>query len=331
MSFELMVMKNVPLTSVNDPDEVAISLLTQIGYLSEGYNPRTNVGSIRESIPYRLFMECLLKNPEKGWKVEELTSILKTTPPTVYRHLNKMKTIGILDEDTEGNGENGGKTYRLKYRNVSVAWNFVETNAKAVMRQYREAVDFIEDEMKRDKKEGKAENVKKDMGWRNEAFSLRICDNMIRTRAGLETAMMDFLMSAGYISRVENLETEADIRKGIPYRLFMDCFMKRRDRLWEVDDLATYLNTTRPTVYRHLNKLQAIGLIEGFLIGKNYPLRKGYSLRYGNLSQAWFFVEENVQTAMQSYRKTVDHLKDLLSENEGGDDKWQKKRRRKKR
>lgn len=328
-----MVVKNVPLTSINDPDEVAVNFLTQIGYLSEGYNPRTNVKSIRESIPYRLFVECLLRKPEKGWKVDELTGILKTTPPTVYRHLNKIKTIGILEEDSEGDGENGGKSYRLKYRDISVAWNFVETNARAVMQNYRNAVDFIEDEMKSEKKVERKEgngDIKKDMSWQNAEFSLKICDAPIRMNRGIESAVTDFLISAGYITRIENIETEGEIRKGIPYRLFVDCFMKRRDRLWEVDALATYLNTTRPTVYRHLNKLQSLGLLEGFFIGKNYPLRKGYCLRYGNLSQAWYFVEENVHTALQNYRKSVDHLYDLISKKEGGEDKCQKRKRRKK-
>ena len=37
-------------------------------------------------------------------------------------------------------------------------------------------------------------------------------------------------------------------------------------------------------------------------------VKKGYKLRYSNLSKAWTFVEAHVSVAMENYRKTVDHL-----------------------
>jgi len=42
--------------------------------------------------------------------------------------------------------------------------------------------------------------------------------------------------------------------------------------------------------------------------------KKGYRIRYGNLSKAWNFVESNVQIAMENYRKTVDHVQNLSQE-----------------
>jgi len=39
--------------------------------------------------------------------------------------------------------------------------------------------------------------------------------------------------------------------------------------------------------------------------------RKGYRIRYGNLTKAWNFVEANVEVAMENYRKTVEHLAKL--------------------
>ena len=56
MSFELNVVNNTPLTPLSDIDEVAILFLHQVGYFSKGYDPKTDVTDIRDSVPYRLFV-----------------------------------------------------------------------------------------------------------------------------------------------------------------------------------------------------------------------------------------------------------------------------------
>jgi len=57
MSFELNVVSNTPLTPLTEIDEVSLILLNQIGYFPKGYEPHTDAATIRESIPYRLFVE----------------------------------------------------------------------------------------------------------------------------------------------------------------------------------------------------------------------------------------------------------------------------------
>ncbi|HWG90056.1 MAG TPA: helix-turn-helix domain-containing protein [Candidatus Thermoplasmatota archaeon] len=140
MGFELAVVSNTPLTPVNDLETVAVQFLTQIGYLPGGENPR-------ESLPYRLFMDCFLRRPEKQWSVEELIATLETSRPTVYRHLNKLKSLDLLEETTvrtEGEAQIR-KTYRLRYGNLSKAWNFVEANVKVAMENYRKTIDHLHD------------------------------------------------------------------------------------------------------------------------------------------------------------------------------------------
>ena len=44
----------------------------QIGYIPKGYDPKTAASNIRESIPYRLFMEFFMSNMSRLWSVEEL-------------------------------------------------------------------------------------------------------------------------------------------------------------------------------------------------------------------------------------------------------------------
>ncbi len=126
-----------------------------------------------------------------------------------------------------------------------------------------------------------------------------------------------FLEQIGYITK----GSEPDI----PLSLFMDCFMTQPDKPWVADEMAVKLNTSLPTIYRHLNKLKSMDILEEIKLediiktdeGKEIKqIKKGYKLRYSSLSKAWNFVEAHVDAAMDSYRKTIDHLQ-VLMENEG--------------
>ena len=69
--FELQVVSNTPMTGVDDLDVLAETFLVQIGYLPKGYDPRSaGALSVRDSIPYRLFMDFFMKNPSKAWTAE---------------------------------------------------------------------------------------------------------------------------------------------------------------------------------------------------------------------------------------------------------------------
>jgi len=46
----------------------------------------------------------------------------------------------------------------------------------------------------------------------------------------------------------------------------------------------------------------------------NNQVRKGYRIRFGDIVKAWSFTEANVNMAMENYRKTVIHFRDLLSQ-----------------
>lgn len=144
MSFELNVVTNTPLTPLNDIDEVAIIFLNQVGYFPKGYDPKTNVTDIRDSVPYRLFVEHFLDRMEKAWIVDDLATALGVTKATVYRHINKLKGFDILEEmpveDADGNSRKG---YRIRYGNLSKAWNFTEAHVQVAMENYRKTVDHL--------------------------------------------------------------------------------------------------------------------------------------------------------------------------------------------
>ena len=146
MSFELNVVSNTPLTPLSDIDEVAMLFLNQIGYFSKGYDPKTDVTDIRDSVPYRLFVEFFLGRTDKAWIVEDLATAIGTTKATVYRHVNKLKGFDILEEmsveDADGNPRKG---YRIRYGNLSKAWNFTEAHVNVAMENYRKTVDHLQE------------------------------------------------------------------------------------------------------------------------------------------------------------------------------------------
>ena len=151
MPFELVVTSNTPLTPVNDLDQVAIALLRQVGYLDRGADDEA---AVRKGVAYRLVRDCFLLRPEKAWTADELIAALDTTRPTLYRHLNKLKALDVLEESEGGEDVTGRKAYRIRYGNLAKAWNFVEANVKIAMENYRRTVDHLQALAERAAREG---------------------------------------------------------------------------------------------------------------------------------------------------------------------------------
>ena len=97
----------------------------------------------------------------------------------------------------------------------------------------------------------------------------------------------------------------------VPFRIFRDYFLMRSGRPWLVDEIAVDLGATKATVYRHINKLKGLDILEEVYVDREGQRKKGYRIRYGNISKAWNFTESNIQAATESYRKTVDHIQKL--------------------
>jgi AcrR family transcriptional regulator len=105
-----------------------------------------------------------------------------------------------------------------------------------------------------------------------------------------------------------------EISKNLAYRLFKDCLLDRPDRSWTMRELMAVLDTSKPTLYRHLKKLEALDLMERGLRGESPRSSKAFRIRYGDLSKAWNFTEEHARQSLRAYRQTVEHLERLLEE-----------------
>jgi DNA-binding transcriptional ArsR family regulator len=145
MPFELSLRYSTPLTPINDLEEVLREFLRLVGYLPEGEDGRGSEGPIGQSLAYRLVRDCLLRETSRAWYVEELTAVLKTSKPTVYRHINKLKSLDLLEEVGGVSDGKGRKGYRLRYGNLARAWDFTEANAQNALRRYRETVNHLQE------------------------------------------------------------------------------------------------------------------------------------------------------------------------------------------
>lgn len=132
--------------------------------------------------------------------------------------------------------------------------------------------------------------------------------NPMKHESNIDYVLLTFLSSIGYLPRIDPQRDFETAIKSVPYILFKECFLEHGERWWSVDELLAYLKTTRPTLYRHLNKLKSLDLLEE----RQEGMSKRYRLRYGDLSKAWTFVEANVNLAMQNYRIMVDHISSLI-------------------
>jgi len=146
MAFSMQIVSNTSMVGEQDSDVVTKQFLEQIGYLSKGSDP---------SIPYKIFHDFFLLHPTKPWYVEEIVNNLKTSKPTVYRHLNKLKGFDILEEVQvfDESTQQHKKAYRLRYGNLQKAWNFVEAHIKVAVENYGKTVEHLQHLIEQQKKE----------------------------------------------------------------------------------------------------------------------------------------------------------------------------------
>ncbi len=128
----------------------------------------------------------------------------------------------------------------------------------------------------------------------------------------LDVAAKMFFEQIGYLAKGSD--------PAIPYKIFADFFLKHPTKAWFVEDIAAKLEISKPTVYRHLNKLKGFDILEEVQIFDETAkqTKKAYRLRYGNLQKAWNFVEAHLKVAIENYGKTVEHLQKLVEKQKKG-------------
>lgn len=136
MAFELQVVSHAPLTHETDPRRAAKQFLAMIGY-SARRGPD-------DGLSFRIFYDCFLLHPRQEWTVEELAAHCETSLPSVYRHLNRLKDLDVIEDLHVERDDEQKRVYRLRYGDLSKAWSFPESHFQLAIESYRATVDHIE-------------------------------------------------------------------------------------------------------------------------------------------------------------------------------------------
>jgi len=257
-----------------------------------------------------------------------------------------------------GEGAGGGRRarYGLRFGSLSRAWRFCELNAECALEGLRDRVELVwRDAQDRARRHGKGAGEtggKGGKGGRGDgggeggdggdgggamaaAQSTPAARDAPRSRVRFHLVLRelpaadpgtseaahlrDLLIAIGYLSPGRVPEGDGDAEGSVAWRLFYGCMVRRADRSWRVEELMAKLGASKPTVYRHLRKLEAMDLLERRPIGEGPGAATGLRLRYGDLTWAWNLTEEHARASLGAYRETVGHLEHLLAEaGEGG-------------
>ena len=96
--------------------------------------------------------------------------------------------------------------------------------------------------------------------------------------------------------------------ESMPYKIIDECFLQRPDRAWTAEEVAAWIETTRPTAYRHLNKLISLGLIERCRAADGGPPTSAFHLRKGSLKKGWQKIETEIELILDQYKKIIKQI-----------------------
>jgi predicted transcriptional regulator len=280
----------------SERDALASQFLQATGFLGSD-SPRLAERQ-RALVGRRLFTRCLLPHPEQGWTTGELATALEVPVQAVYRHLQWLRELGLLTEDFPGKADDP-KRVRLWHHSLSRAWEGVELHARACLTDYRDAAQLLAGEYGASGAtlpEGMLAVEKED----HFDIELREVPPSGDAPAKLLARLGE---GVGYFSA-----HHYPIADSMPFRILDGCFLQRPDRAWTAEEVAAWAETTRPTAYRHINKLLSLGMLARCRAADGGPPASAFHLRGGSLATAWQAIETRVELVLDSYRRVVGEL-----------------------
>ena len=248
-----------------------------------------------------LFTKCLIPDPRKSWTTSEIAKELGVPLQGVYKHLQWLREIGFLTEDFPGKAEDPKKV-RLWHYDLEKAWAGVENRAKICLETYREIINNLNSTLK-DAKEVVPEGMI--LLEKEEAFEIELREIKINEEQSYETDLSAIGRGIGLLSNHHYPYSES-----MPYKILDECFFQRPDRAWTAEEIAAWIETTKPTAYRHLNRLISLGLIERCRASDGGPPTSAFHLRFGSLKKGWQKIETQTELILDKYKKTIMKLKE---------------------
>ena len=248
-----------------------------------------------------LFTKCLIPNPRKSWTTSEIAKELGVPLQGVYKHLQWLREIGFLTEDFPGKAEDPKKV-RLWHYDLEKAWAGVENRARICLDTYREIINNLNNTLK-DAKEVIPEGMI--LLEKEESFEIELREINRNEEQSYETDLSAIGRGIGLLSNHHYPYSES-----MPYKILDECFFQRPDRAWTAEEIAAWIETTKPTAYRHLNRLISLGLIERCRASDGGPPTSAFHLRFGSLKKGWQKIETQTELILDKYKKTIIKLKE---------------------
>ncbi len=248
-----------------------------------------------------LFTKCLIPNPRKSWTTSEIAKELGVPLQGVYRHLQWLREVGFLTEDFPGKAEDPKKV-RLWHYDLEKAWAGVENRARICLDTYREIINNL------NKTLNEAKDVMPEgmiLLEKEEPFEIELKEIKRSEEQNYETDLSAIGRGIGLLSNHHYPYSES-----MPYKILDECFFQRPDRAWTAEEIAAWIETTRPTAYRHLNRLISLGLIERCRASDGGPPTSAFHLRFGSLKKGWQKIETQTEIILDKYKKTIKKLKE---------------------
>ena len=248
-----------------------------------------------------LFTKCLIPNPKKSWTTSEIAKELGVPLQGIYKHLQWLREIGFLTEDFPGKAEDPKKV-RLWHYDLEKAWAGVENRARICLDTYREIINNLNNTLK-DAKEVIPEGMI--LLEKEESFEIELREINRNEEQSYETDLSAIGRGIGLLSNHHYPYSES-----MPYKILDECFFQRPDRAWTAEEIAAWIETTKPTAYRHLNRLISLGLIERCRASDGGPPTSAFHLRFGSLKKGWQKIETQTELILDKYKKTIKKLKE---------------------
>ena len=278
-------------------EQMVSNFLRSIGFL--GNEGGRNKVTKRSQIGILLFTKCLIPNPKKSWTTSEVAKELGVPLQAIYRHLQWLREVGFLTEDFPGKAEDPKKV-RLWHYDLNKAWFGVENRARISLDTYREIINNLNKKLKESKREVPNDmiNVEKD-----EIFEIELREVKREENPTYEDDLGILGRGIGLLSNHHYPYNES-----MPYKIIDECFLQRPDRAWTAEEVAAWIETTRPTAYRHLNKLISLGLIERCRAADGGPPTSAFHLRKGSLKKGWQKIETEIEIILDQYKKIIKQI-----------------------
>ena len=281
----------------NTNEQLVADFLRSIGFL--GNDGGRNKVTKRSQTGILLFTKCLIPNPKKSWTTSEIAKKLGVPLQAIYRHLQWLREAGFLTEDFPGKAEDPKKV-RLWHYDLNKAWSGVENRARICLETYREIINNLNEKLKESKNKVPSDMI--NVG-KEEIFEINLREVRVEENSTYEDNLGILGRGIGLLSNHHYPYNES-----MPYKIIDECFLQRPDRAWTAEEVAAWIETTRPTAYRHLNKLISLGLIERCRAADGGPPTSAFHLRKGSLKKGWQKIETEIELILEQYKKTIKQI-----------------------